>query len=104
MTTPIYKSAWFFALALLALLLLLGTIIFISYTRRKGTKYQGKSRVSLSKPISVIQLQFYQLALCVVRISNQGPVAHSTVNVNHGFRSTETHTLYLIKTIFWFRK
>lgn len=43
-TTPIYKSAWFFALALLALLLLLGTIIFISYTRRKGTKYQVGKR------------------------------------------------------------
>ena len=69
MTTPIYKSAWFFALALLALLLLLGAIIFISYTRRKGTKYQGKSRVSLSKPISVIQLQFYELDLSVVSIN-----------------------------------
>ena len=102
--TPIYKTAWFFALAALALLLLLGTIIFISYTRRRGTKYQGKSLVSLSKPVSAIQLQFYELELSVVRISNQGPVAHSTVNANHGFRSTETHPLYLIKTIFWLSK
>lgn len=93
MTTPIYKTAWFVALALIALLLLLGTIIFICYTRRSGRKYHGKSLVSLSKPVSVIQLQFYELDLSVDRISNQGPVAHSTVNANHGLRSTETHTL-----------
>ncbi|XP_067051027.1 fibronectin type III domain-containing protein-like [Acropora muricata] len=51
-TTPIYKTAWFVALALIALLLLLGTIIFICYTRRSGRKYHvGKREKMRAAPI-----------------------------------------------------